>query len=65
MEPAAWWGAKAEKRRKQVELIERQTKAGTLTIRQATVEEIERLDRARDRRLVAVILPVDDTPAAA
>jgi hypothetical protein len=53
-----------ERQARQAQIAE-QVKDGQLTIRKLSTADLDLLERARGRRRVAVILPVEDTPSAA
>jgi hypothetical protein len=63
-EVPAYRGRRDAERQARLDLIAEQTKSGTLTVRKLSGADVDELERARGRRL-AVIVPVDDSPAAA
>jgi hypothetical protein len=61
----AYRGRRDAERQARLDLIAVQTKSGELTVRKLSAADVDEFERARGRRRVAVILPADDSPAAA
>jgi hypothetical protein len=61
----AYRGRRDAERQARLDQIERQTTSGELTVRKLSAVDLDELERARARRHVAVLLPLDDPPAAA